>query len=77
MSYSELQSGTEPPIDPNVPKKKKVVVLGTGWAGTSLLKDLDASLYDDMFRLFRLVTTLHSLLCYPVLLVGQLKHAAL
>lgn len=46
VSYSELQSGTEPPIDPNVPKKKKVVVLGTGWAGTSLLKDLDASLYD-------------------------------
>uniref|UniRef100_A0A2P2MCB7 NADH:ubiquinone reductase (non-electrogenic) n=1 Tax=Rhizophora mucronata TaxID=61149 RepID=A0A2P2MCB7_RHIMU len=26
--------------------KKKVVVLGTGWAGTSFVKDLDASLYD-------------------------------
>ncbi|CAK9158906.1 unnamed protein product [Ilex paraguariensis] len=28
------------------PKKKRVVVLGTGWAGTSFLKDLDISLYD-------------------------------
>ncbi|KAJ1434602.1 hypothetical protein SESBI_05470 [Sesbania bispinosa] len=47
VSYSELQSNTKPPvIDPNEPKKKKVVVLGTGWAGTSFLKDLDASLYD-------------------------------
>ncbi|XP_010905569.1 external alternative NAD(P)H-ubiquinone oxidoreductase B2, mitochondrial [Elaeis guineensis] len=26
--------------------KKKLVVLGTGWAGTSFLKNLDASLYD-------------------------------
>lgn len=28
------------------PKKKRVVVLGTGWAGTSFLKDLDTSSYD-------------------------------
>ncbi|GFQ01073.1 external alternative NAD(P)H-ubiquinone oxidoreductase b1 mitochondrial [Phtheirospermum japonicum] len=28
------------------PQKKKVVVLGTGWAGTSFLKDLDISNYD-------------------------------
>ncbi|KAL3647147.1 External alternative NAD(P)H-ubiquinone oxidoreductase B1, mitochondrial [Castilleja foliolosa] len=27
-------------------KKKRVVVLGTGWAGTSFLKDLDISSYD-------------------------------
>ncbi|KAK9085075.1 hypothetical protein Sjap_025486 [Stephania japonica] len=27
-------------------KKKKVVVLGTGWAGTSFLKNIDASQYD-------------------------------
>ncbi|XP_061346706.1 external alternative NAD(P)H-ubiquinone oxidoreductase B1, mitochondrial-like [Gastrolobium bilobum] len=47
VSYSELQSDTEPPsIDPYEPKKKKMVVLGTGWAGISFLKDLDASLYD-------------------------------
>ncbi|KAJ8761611.1 hypothetical protein K2173_004387 [Erythroxylum novogranatense] len=29
-----------------VPKKKKVVVLGTGWAGTSFLKKLDNPSYD-------------------------------
>nr|BAM13872.1 type II NAD(P)H dehydrogenase [Symplocarpus renifolius] len=29
-----------------VSAKKKVVVLGTGWAGTSFLKNLDSSLYD-------------------------------
>uniref|UniRef100_A0A1D1YLX3 NADH:ubiquinone reductase (non-electrogenic) n=1 Tax=Anthurium amnicola TaxID=1678845 RepID=A0A1D1YLX3_9ARAE len=29
-----------------VPPKKKVVILGTGWAGTSFLKNLDGSLYD-------------------------------
>ncbi|KAL1203152.1 External alternative NAD(P)H-ubiquinone oxidoreductase B1 [Cardamine amara subsp. amara] len=28
------------------PKKKKVVVLGTGWAGISFLKDLDITSYD-------------------------------
>ncbi|CAA6656639.1 unnamed protein product [Spirodela intermedia] len=28
------------------PPKKKVVVLGTGWAGTSFLKNLDSSMYD-------------------------------
>lgn len=40
-------------IDPSVadeqnqaPTKKKVVVLGTGWAGTSFLKNLDSSMYD-------------------------------
>ncbi|CAM8939704.1 unnamed protein product [Rhodiola kirilowii] len=28
------------------PQKKKLVVLGTGWAGTSFMKDLDVSQYD-------------------------------
>ncbi|KAG4968761.1 hypothetical protein JHK87_034412 [Glycine soja] len=48
-SYSESKSDAKPhvpSIDPNEPKKKKLVVLGTGWAGTSFLKDLHASLYD-------------------------------
>lgn len=27
-------------------KRKKIVVLGTGWAGTSFLKDMDISSYD-------------------------------
>lgn len=47
LAYSESQTGAErPSIDANGPSKKKVVVLGTGWAATSFLKDLDASLYD-------------------------------
>ncbi|TKY48828.1 External alternative NAD(P)H-ubiquinone oxidoreductase B1 [Spatholobus suberectus] len=49
VSYSESRPDAKPPtpsIDPNEPKKKKLVVLGTGWAGTSFLKDLDASSYD-------------------------------
>ncbi|KAL4569877.1 hypothetical protein LXL04_025522 [Taraxacum kok-saghyz] len=48
VAYSESQSS----IPPNnrelegLPKKKKVVVLGTGWASISFLKDLDISSYD-------------------------------
>nr|XP_009597095.1 external alternative NAD(P)H-ubiquinone oxidoreductase B1, mitochondrial-like [Nicotiana tomentosiformis] len=30
----------------SVSEKKRVVVLGTGWAGTSFLKDVDISSYD-------------------------------
>ncbi|CAN6453373.1 unnamed protein product [Victoria cruziana] len=48
VSYSELKS--DPGVtDSNIPRtqgKKRVVVLGTGWAATSFLKDLDSSLYD-------------------------------
>ncbi|KAL2518285.1 External alternative NAD(P)H-ubiquinone oxidoreductase B1 [Abeliophyllum distichum] len=33
-------------LNQKVPVKKRVVVLGTGWAGTSFLKDLDISSYD-------------------------------
>ncbi|EFJ21092.1 hypothetical protein SELMODRAFT_107483, partial [Selaginella moellendorffii] len=32
--------------DKNTGKKKKIVILGTGWAGVSLLKDLDDKQYD-------------------------------
>ncbi|CAJ1956506.1 unnamed protein product [Sphenostylis stenocarpa] len=49
VSYSESRSDAKshaPRVDTNKPKKKRVVVLGTGWAATSFLKDLDAALYD-------------------------------
>ena len=49
MAYSESHPDTGTPgVDPNQKelKKKRVLVLGTGWAATSFLKDLDASLYD-------------------------------
>lgn len=41
-SDSRPQSG----INDVVSTKKKVLVLGTGWAGTSFLKTVDSSLYD-------------------------------
>lgn len=49
VAYSESQSDIGSAgvvVDQIEAKKKKVVVLGTGWAGTSFLKDLDASKYD-------------------------------
>ncbi|KAL5056496.1 hypothetical protein RYX36_037178 [Vicia faba] len=47
VALSESQSEAERPnIENHEPRKKKVVVLGTGWAATSFLKGLDASLYD-------------------------------
>lgn len=49
MAYSESQldiGSAGVVVDQIESKKKKVVVLGTGWAGTSFLKDLDASKYD-------------------------------
>ncbi|KAL6140032.1 hypothetical protein ACLB2K_058333 [Fragaria x ananassa] len=49
VAYAESQSDvSSPPIDSNQNevKKKRVVVLGTGWAGTSFLKHVDASHYD-------------------------------
>lgn len=47
MALSESQSEPERPIvEDHEPRKKKVLVLGTGWAATSFLKGLDASLYD-------------------------------
>ncbi|XP_031500409.1 external alternative NAD(P)H-ubiquinone oxidoreductase B1, mitochondrial-like [Nymphaea colorata] len=48
VSYSEVKS--DPSVtDSSIPRtqgKKRLVVLGTGWAATSFLKDLDSSLYD-------------------------------
>lgn len=49
MAYADSQSETAAPaaeLNQNEWKKKRVVVLGTGWAGTSFLKDLDVSSYD-------------------------------
>ncbi|KAG9440673.1 hypothetical protein H6P81_020838 [Aristolochia fimbriata] len=42
VAYSDAKSD-HPSSDT---KKKKVVVLGTGWAGTSFLKDVDCTKYD-------------------------------
>ncbi|XP_071731420.1 external alternative NAD(P)H-ubiquinone oxidoreductase B1, mitochondrial-like [Rutidosis leptorrhynchoides] len=48
VAYSESQSNsaTNKTEIEQLVKKKKVVVLGTGWASTSFLKDLDISSYD-------------------------------
>ncbi|KAL9244555.1 hypothetical protein vseg_018324 [Gypsophila vaccaria] len=49
VAYSESQTGSIMPKAENIPEeteKKKMVVLGTGWAGISFIKDLDASKYD-------------------------------
>jgi NADH:ubiquinone reductase (non-electrogenic) len=47
VALSESQSEAQRPnIEDHQPRKKKVVVLGTGWAATSFLKGLDASMYD-------------------------------
>ena len=49
VAYSESQSeiGTSAAeVNQNELKKKKVVVLGTGWAGISFVKNLDVSSYD-------------------------------
>lgn len=50
LAYAESQSNIGSPsvVDdkPDESRKKRVVVLGTGWAGTSFLKYLDASAYD-------------------------------
>jgi hypothetical protein len=42
---SRPEEASAPPQQ-DVPRKKKVVVLGTGWGGTSFLKNLDCSRYD-------------------------------
>lgn len=49
VAYAESQSGIGSQSlvhNQKGLKKKRVVVLGTGWAGTSFLKDLDTSYYD-------------------------------
>lgn len=45
MAYADANSDLAVE-SPQAPAKKKVLVLGTGWAGTSFLKNLDSSLYD-------------------------------
>ncbi|KAL2457916.1 External alternative NAD(P)H-ubiquinone oxidoreductase B1 [Forsythia ovata] len=49
LAYADSHSDDNKSIieqSPKEPQKKKVVVLGTGWAGTSFLKDLDLKSYD-------------------------------
>lgn len=49
IAYADAQSDSKMPIvehDDKKSQKKRVVVLGTGWAATSFLKDLDISSYD-------------------------------
>lgn len=49
VAYAESHSNNETKIVEHSqlePKKKRVVVLGTGWASISFLKDLDISSYD-------------------------------
>ncbi|XP_031378670.1 external alternative NAD(P)H-ubiquinone oxidoreductase B1, mitochondrial-like isoform X1 [Punica granatum] len=49
VAYSDSQAETSTPnldLAQKDPKKKRIVVLGTGWAGTSFLKDLDISSCD-------------------------------
>lgn len=41
MAYADSK-----PADENPTRKKKVVVLGTGWAGTTFLRNLDSSQYE-------------------------------
>lgn len=48
VAYSESQTGSGLPNSENkhLEPKKKMLVLGTGWAGISFVKDLDPSKYD-------------------------------
>ncbi|PSS16291.1 External alternative NAD(P)H-ubiquinone oxidoreductase [Actinidia chinensis var. chinensis] len=46
FSDSQAESGRHGVEPSQKESKKKLVVLGTGWAGTSFLKDLDISSYD-------------------------------
>ncbi|CAN6173329.1 unnamed protein product [Urochloa humidicola] len=45
VAYADSAAETAPEPSQNAPKKK-VLVLGTGWAGTSFLKNLDCSRYE-------------------------------
>jgi NADH:ubiquinone reductase (non-electrogenic) len=48
VAYADSSSTEEisGPPQQDAPRKKKVVVLGTGWGGTSFLKNLDCSRYE-------------------------------
>lgn len=45
VAYADARLDPASELTPAAPKKK-LVVLGTGWAGTSFLRNLDTSLYD-------------------------------
>ena len=45
MAYADSAAESAPEPSQDAPKKK-VLVLGTGWAGTSFLKNLDCSQYE-------------------------------
>lgn len=45
VAYAD--SGSDAAVEkPQLPQRKKVVVLGTGWGGTTFLRNLDSRLYD-------------------------------
>ena len=45
IAYAD--SGSDAAVEkPQLPPRKKVVVLGTGWGGTTFLRNLDSRLYD-------------------------------
>lgn len=46
MAYADARSDPAPDELSQVPPKKKVLVLGTGWAGTTFLRNVDSSMYD-------------------------------
>ncbi|ERN03499.1 hypothetical protein AMTR_s00003p00269890 [Amborella trichopoda] len=46
LVYAETKPNSGSGVTETSQEKKKVVVLGSGWAGTSFLKNLDSSLYD-------------------------------
>lgn len=46
LAYSDSKSYHDLTGDAATTRKKRVVVLGTGWAATSFLKNLDISSYD-------------------------------
>ena len=46
MAYAQVNSDSGPISSAPGAERKKVVVLGTGWAGTSFLRNLNNSSYD-------------------------------
>ncbi|XP_042390792.1 external alternative NAD(P)H-ubiquinone oxidoreductase B2, mitochondrial-like [Zingiber officinale] len=46
VAYADARSDPAPDELSQVPPKKKVLVLGTGWAGTTFLRNVDSSMYD-------------------------------
>ncbi|GJS36750.1 hypothetical protein Tco_0535132 [Tanacetum coccineum] len=68
VAYAESQSSSATnSIEVEPLKKKKVVILGTGWVSTSFLKDFDISSYDVQVvfpqNYFAFTTLLPSVTC--------------